>query len=341
MAKSSINIQTASSHCFAHNDRSDKVTYLIDDPKLNECSTPKNEAQLILKQYVKEAEQFRKSNGLRAMKSDTIKAVEAVVNLNAGHNLADVQRLATRLEQEFGFRAVQIAVHRDEGHIAESGKKEKNYHAHIVMCNLTPDGKTIQRTLGRSGMKRIQDITAEELGMERGKSADITGAKHVDHREYKFIKQTEAEYEREILELRNRALNAEKIALEAQKGLSEAQSTILAQSSVIEQLQSDLATLKTMYTEDRQKLIASGVAKPSDYQALKKAHDDLKTEVLEVSRRNNIPTVMSEVAQIKVIGSRIDTLKAERDTLKEMVKKGTDEDVKHSQTPKYSGPKRG
>ncbi len=315
MAKSSINIQAASSHCFAHNDRSDKVTYLIDDPKLNECSTPAAEAKQSLDLMVKAAEKYRRENGMRAMKSDTIKAVEAVVNLNASHTLADVQRLAEKIETEFGFRAVQIAVHRDEGHVTEDGRKEKNYHAHIVMCNLTPEGKTIQRTLGRDGLKKLQDITAETLGMERGKSADITGAKHIEHRVYKIVtKETEALQEQisrgqayieyveaqkeaaelaivplkatiedkdaQIIALRKRAEEAEKrteIALEA---LEAAKATIETQKGEIERLKANIDDLARMRNEDREKLKASGTATPADYSALKKAHDDLKAEAM-------------------------------------------------------------
>ena len=180
MAISSINIQPATAHSFAHNDRSDKVTYLVDSSKENECSAPAPVAQKALEQMIKDAEQYRKDNGQRALRADTIKAVEAVVNLNASHNLADVQRLSDKIEAEFGFRTVQIAVHRDEG----KDKQNKNYHAHIVMCNLSKEGTTIQRTLGRDGLKKLQDLTARELGMERGKSSD---AKHIDHKIYRVI----------------------------------------------------------------------------------------------------------------------------------------------------------
>jgi len=277
MAKSSINIQTASAHCFAHNDRSDKVTYLIDDSKLNECSASANDAKQSLELMVKAAEQYRRDHGLRAMKRDTIKAVEAVVNLNAGHTLADVERLAGRLEKEFGFRAVQIAVHRDEG----KSRQDKNYHAHIVMCNLTPEGTTIQRTLGREGMKRMQDITAEELGMERGHSAEITGAKHIGHKTYKIVQQTVDSKDAEIVALRKRAEDAEKRAEMAEKALKAAQATIEAQKAEIERLKANIDDLARMRNEDREKLKATGTATPADYSALKKAHDELKAEVSE------------------------------------------------------------
>ena len=198
MATASINIQKASSHAFAHNDRSDKVTYLIDDPKENEFNRSAPEAKALLDQYVEEAKQYRRENGLRAMKSDTVKSVEAVINLNAGHKLKDVEELAKQIEKEFGFRAVQIAVHRDEGHVTEDGRKEKNYHAHIVMCNLKPDGTTIQRTMKPKDMARLQDITAEALMMKRGKRG--SEAVRLEHKQHKAREKERTEFKKQLSE---------------------------------------------------------------------------------------------------------------------------------------------
>lgn len=203
MATASINIQKASSHAFAHNDRSDKVTYLIDDPKENEFNRSAPEAKALLDQYVEEAKQYRRENGLRAMKSDTVRSVEAVINLNAGHKLKDVEELAKQIEKEFGFRAVQIAIHRDEGHVTEDGRKEKNYHAHIVMCNLKPDGTTIQRTMKPKDMARLQDITAEALMMKRGKRG--SEAVRLEHKQHKAREKERTEFKKQLSEAQKEA----------------------------------------------------------------------------------------------------------------------------------------
>ena len=286
MAISSINIQTATAHCFAHNDRSDKVTYLVDDSAKNECDRNAKQAKALLLSMVKDAQKYRKENGLRAMKSDTVKTVEAVVNLNAGHTLADVQRLAQKIEQEFGFRPVQIAVHKDEG----KDRQNKNYHAHIVMCNLRPDGTTILRTLGKNGLSKLQDLTASELKMTRG---DPTRkAQRLEHREFKQVVKAQENHENQIRNLANE-LKKEKAEhektlqrlLESQKEASEhrnlAQSLKIENRALSEQnraLKEELEMLKAMYDEDRAKLKASGVARQSDYQELKRAYDDLKLE---------------------------------------------------------------
>lgn len=257
MATASINIQKASSHAFAHNDRSDKVTYLIDDPKENECNRSASEAKSLLDQYVEEAKQYRRENGLRAMKSDTVKAVEAVVNLNAGHTLKDVERLAERIEKEFGFRAVQIAVHRDEGHVTEDGRKEKNYHAHIVMCNLKPDGTTIQRTMKPKDMTRLQDITADELMMKRGQKG--SKAVRLDHRQHKAVLREREVLEKEIKELQKENAELRYAFRDAQKRISSLEGIDAEQKKELHRLNTEIN--KTADNGDKSRKIAELEAK--------------------------------------------------------------------------------
>lgn len=294
MAISSINIQPATAHCFAHNDRSDKVTYLIDSSKENECSTPAPVAQKALAQMISEAEKYRKENGLRAMKSDTVKAVEAVVNLNATHKLADVERLAEKIEAEFGFRAVQIAVHRDEG----KSSSEKNYHAHIVMCNLTPEGKTIQRTLGRDGLKKLQDITARELGMERGKSSN---AKHIDHKIYRVV----AKEQENLLEK-----------------IEELQKENLAQGYTLKEYQARIVGLDGANTELRKELHAQNrdINKTQDLEAKERKITELEAKLTEIEGKNtdlskSLETVRSlrssDQTKIYELSQTVDDLKTD------------------------------
>lgn len=235
MAISSINIQTATAHSFKHNDRTDTPNYLVDSPSLNECNLGHEEAQALLNQYVKEAEKYRKDNGLRAMKSDTIKSVEAVVNLNASHTLKDVEKLVKTIEKEFGFRAVQIAIHRDEG----KDTKNKNYHAHIVMCNLTPQGRTIQRTLGREGLKKLQDITAKELWMVRGKEG--SKAERLDHKQYKAIAQEREDIAYSFREYQKRITALEIENSEQKKELHRLNTQVNKGNSTVQELEKKLS----------------------------------------------------------------------------------------------------
>ena len=235
MAISSINIQTATAHSFKHNDRTDTPSYLVDSPSLNECNLGHEEAQALLNQYVKEAEKYRKDNGLRAMKKDTIKSVEAVVNLNASHTLKDVEKLAKTIEKEFGFRAVQIAVHRDEG----KDTKNKNYHAHIVMCNLTPQGRTIQRTLGREGLKKLQDITAKELWMVRGKEG--SKAERLDHKQYKAVAQEREDLAYSFREYQKRITALETENTDLKKDLHRLNTQVNKGNATVQELEKQLS----------------------------------------------------------------------------------------------------
>lgn len=231
MAISSINIQTAKAHCFSHNDRSDKVTYLVDDSKENEFDRSAEEAKRLLEEYITEAEKNYYERVGRKIKSDTIKAVEAVVNLNAGHTLKDVQILAEEIEKEFGFRSVQIAIHRDEG----KSVKDKNYHAHIVMCNLRPDGSTIQRTVGRDGLKKLQDITADSLMMKRGEKG--SQAVRLEHRAFKAVEQT-----KEMLQDKINTLESQRSQLAKQNYRQDIE--LLEQTKVINRLNSEIEAYK-------------------------------------------------------------------------------------------------
>ena len=311
MAISSINIQPATAHCFAHNDRSDKVTYLIDSSKENECSASASVAQKALAQMISEAKKYRKDNGLRAMKSDTVKAVEAVVNLNAGHTLKDVQVLAGQIEKEFGFRAVQIAIHRDEG----KSVKDKNYHAHIVMCNITPEGKTIQRTLGRDGLKKLQDITASELGMERGKSSN---AKHVDHKIYrateqekeKLLEKIDVEQEK-TNKIKERWADDKKSATELARELG----IIAIENPKNYAVVSLIPLIKAKYQEDRKQYIAEGNHSKADYDALKKERDEHIEKIKELDLI--IKNQQAEIAALKASKEQEHIKKEPEERLKE------------------------
>jgi hypothetical protein len=155
--------------------------------------------------------------------------------------------LAGQIEKEFGFRAVQIAIHRDEG----KSVKDKNYHAHIVMCNLRSDGSTIQRTLGRDGLKRLQDITADSLMMKRGEKG--SQAVRLDHRAFKAVEQT-----KEILHDQIKTLEDQRAQLVKQNYRQDIQ--MMEQSREIQKLKQEIEVYKFRETQQR----ISGLDAPSE-----------------------------------------------------------------------------
>ena len=204
MAKSSINILK---NCagFSHNDRSEKKQpeyFLpVEFRKENEFDRNGIEAQKLLDSYIKEAkENYKKETGQKFQ--GRVLNFEAVVNLNLNHTMEDLKKLNENIEKEFGFRAVQTAIHRDEGHIKD-GRPIYNYHAHIVFCNLDKNGKTLLKNMTKSDLSKLQDLVSDNLQMERGKPAKETGAKHKHHTVYR------AEKEKEHLENENKSLKME------------------------------------------------------------------------------------------------------------------------------------
>ena len=204
MAKSSINILK---NCagFSHNDRSEKKQpeyFLpVEFRKENEFDRNGIEAQKLLDTYIKEAkENYKKETGQKFQ--GRVLNFEAVVNLNQNHTMEDLKKLNENIEKEFGFRAVQTAIHRDEGHIKD-GRPIYNYHAHIVFCNLDKNGKTLLKNMTKSDLSKLQDLVSDNLQMERGKPAKETGAKHKHHTVYR------AEKEKENLENENKSLKME------------------------------------------------------------------------------------------------------------------------------------
>ena len=204
MAKSSINILK---NCagFSHNDRSEKKQpeyFLpVEFRKENEFDRNGIEAQKLLDSYIKEAkENYKKETGQKFQ--GRVLNFEAVVNLNQNHTMEDLKKLNENIEKEFGFRAVQTAIHRDEGHIKD-GRPIYNYHAHIVFCNLDKNGKTLLKNMTKSDLSKLQDLVSDNLQMERGKPAKETGAKHKHHTVYR------AEKEKEHLENENKSLKME------------------------------------------------------------------------------------------------------------------------------------
>ena len=204
MAKSSINILK---NCagFSHNDRSEKKQpeyFLpVEFRKENEFDRNGIEAQKLLDTYIKEAkENYKKETGQKFQ--GRVLNFEAVVNLNQNHTMEDLKKLNENIEKEFKFRAVQTAIHRDEGHIKD-GRPIYNYHAHIVFCNLDKNGKTLLKNMTKSDLSKLQDLVSDNLQMERGKPAKETGAKHKHHTVYR------AEKEKENLENENKSLKME------------------------------------------------------------------------------------------------------------------------------------
>ena len=137
---------------------------------------------------------------------------ESVVNIKPDTTMADLQKYTWKVQERWGVRAIQIHIHRDEGHYTnpdDPSTWQPNLHAHIIWDWMNHEtGKSFK--LGKKDMEELQDLAAETLEMERGKRKSETGAEHLERNDFILQKQKEqsAELDTEIAEKRER-LNTE------------------------------------------------------------------------------------------------------------------------------------
>ena len=152
---------------------------------------------------------------------------ECVVVTEKDTKLKDLLRFTKEVEKKWGIKALQVHIHRDEGHCEVPGDEKTwvpNYHAHIIwdwMDHST--GKS--RKLNADDMSEMQDMVAEALDMERGQKKSETGLDHLEREQ--FIKQ-KLEKEKKQLEEEKRKAQSEKDKAEkkAQEAKEEAKKAV-------------------------------------------------------------------------------------------------------------------
>ena len=116
---------------------------------------------------------------------------ESVVRIKSDTTMDDLMRYAQKVHERWGVRAIQIHIHRDEGHYTDPDNPESwipNLHAHIIWDWMNHEtGKSYK--LNGNDCKLIQDMVADSLGMERGTSKEETGAEHLNRNDYIIQKQ--------------------------------------------------------------------------------------------------------------------------------------------------------
>lgn len=187
--KTSINFKVAKSDSEIHNFRRKTFDYIRKD------LTSKNEywSEEKLSNRLQKIESYCKEKSGRKLQKNAMPIREAVVVIKDVTTMQDLHHLSKRLEEELQIRIFQIAIHKDEGHFDKESKEWKpNYHAHLVAdWQDLKTGKTLKHQSFH--YSKMQDITAECLGMERG----IEGSKgRLEAIEFKIQKK-----ERELLEL--------------------------------------------------------------------------------------------------------------------------------------------
>ena len=186
---SSINFKKTNPNNLAHNERITPPSYAIG-------------GEILINRSMGEARALKETMINRAIETYTARTGQkfqsksyewsAVVNLKPSSTMQDLEKLATHLQEKYGFQCYQIAIHRDEGHINEQGEKVLNHHAHLEFITLDKEtGKNTFRSISKKDLRQIQGEVAEILQMQRGVDKRLSGAKRIEPRAYAKMKESE------------------------------------------------------------------------------------------------------------------------------------------------------
>lgn len=244
MAKSGMTMEPTKGGNFAHNNREHKIDYLVEGDFF--CDKTEKEAQEYLQSLKLEAQKNYTTRTKQKMQIDLNDPKyywSASINLNANHTLEDVRKLAQKFEEKFGWQAIQIALHRDEG---KADGTRKNLHAHIEFFMVSKEGLSVfkKKDFRAKAMSEIQTFVAQELKMERGKIYKEEGEfkKHLKPAAYReHIQAIEKEQEKVSEKEKELVLEKEKSAY----SFRDFQAQITALSTENTELKKELHRLNT------------------------------------------------------------------------------------------------
>ena len=191
---------------------------------------------------------------------------ECVVVTEKDTRLKDILHFTKEVEKKWGIKALQVHLHRDEGHYENPSDENTwvpNYHAHIIWDWMDwKTGKSIK--LNADDMSTMQDMVAEALDMERGQKKSETRLDHLERNDFILQKQ---EKEKKRLEEEKRKAQSEKAKAEnkaneakeeakkaveekdeAEKKAQEAKTALTSAESKITEKQSEIDNLDKRIT---------------------------------------------------------------------------------------------
>jgi len=134
---------------------------------------------------------YKDKNGKTHSRRGSSPLREGVVVIKETTTMEDLLKFTDNVQERWGIDAIQIHIHRDEGHYEDVDRRmgwKPNLHAHIVwdwMDHST--GKS--RKLSAKDMSQMQDLLAEVLEMQRGQRKSETGLEHLERNEFILKKQ--------------------------------------------------------------------------------------------------------------------------------------------------------
>ena len=169
-----------------HNLRLKELDYVRKDlTPLNESwFDPRYEGRSIAEIREDIAKRYKATVGQKVQKN-MMMFREVIVVIAENTTMEQLRNLAVAFEEKFGIKTMQIHIHRDEGY-QNSEEWKPNLHAHMTFDWTKPNGKSIPSK--ETPYAKMQTITAEVLGMERGESSDV---EHLNAIQYKNKKEGE------------------------------------------------------------------------------------------------------------------------------------------------------
>ena len=237
--------------------------------------------------------EYKDKNGKVRVRKGCSPIRESVANIKEDTTLEDLLRYARMVEDRWGIKAIQIHLHKDEGHYETPGDSQSwkpNYHAHIIWDWMNHEtGKSFK--LDADDMSEMQDMVAEALDMERGQKKSETGLDHLERND--FIIQKQENEKKRIEAEKNRLLDekdeaklqtliaigkrneAEDKAIEARRALDRMESLTTEKQTEIDHLEqnidikrSTLEQIRSDAIEQRKELFTLKADKDWKMQAL-------------------------------------------------------------------------
>ena len=135
--------------------------------------------------------EYTDKKGVKRVRKGSSPIREGVVNIKPDTTMDDLLQYTERVHERWGIRAIQIHMHKDEGHYESPEDKSTwrpNLHAHIIWDWIDhATGKSYK--LNAEDMSEIQDMVAETLDMQRGQKKSETGLDHLERNDFIIQKQ--------------------------------------------------------------------------------------------------------------------------------------------------------
>lgn len=256
----------------------------------------------------KDRERVNKKTGKVSIVRGSTPLKEGVIVIKEDTTLEQLQHFCELCNERWGITALQIFIHRDEGHYSNpknTATWKPNLHAHIVWDWMNHDtGKSCK--LNEKAMSEMQTLLAECLEMERGISKELTGKKHLERNDFILAKQKQ---EAEQAKAEKEAAQAERdaVILETDKAKTE-QKEIQA---VNEEKQRQSAELDSEIADKQER------ARKAD----RENTDSIKSGIANIFGKGKYATIKKENAKLKADNERI--RKAFPDAVKKEVEKQT------------------